>query len=764
MNVYASGKLTLDEVLSQGTLSDLGILTGNTASALTTSNSGLNLSALTSGMSLSLPAESTNGFTLSPTITTDWTNGINWTPQSSEYNINIDNLLTSTDNIVNPFQSSFNITPSVVFDYTGSPLASSIPNVLNSLADISVVQQQENRTTNSVAYRSAASTISLVHGGGTGIVSGYYGFIYEQSAGNWAQRGFGTPIVNSSQAYNTAVSMVGSYSFPVTTSITSTIYYDVLSFADFPAIFMQGLTLPVEQLGSDGAITASYKNMAALSDSDLSEVFASGLPGGVFCLNQVDPLIFDLTGNGFKISSVASSGVVFDMDNDGYLENTAWFGTGNAALVIDLNNNGKIDGAFELVSENFNTKPGAAPQFKTGFDVLRYFDQSTQGGNNDGVMDSQDLVYSRLQLWQDNGNAKTETGELIAFSGAINLNQVTSTNADYNGSRLAMTAAWGGAANRIGQFYFSINEDGVAFARDAAGLFVVSEDRATTSYMGDASSQTIDLTALGIHRVSGGQGDDIIIGSSGDDVLAGGQGVDQLSGGAGNDQLNVDDSDNLSAINGGDGFDTLVLSGSTGRTIAMTGMAIEQVIAGLGDDVIIGAGTSSVYIKAGGGNDMVIGGIANDIMGGGDGNDVMYGSGGTDVLQGGLGNDVLNGGSGTDWMMGGAGNDAYSVDDAADTVVEVAGEGVDLVESSLNWILGAELENLQLLGSAALTATGNSAANTLTGNQGDNQLAGLAGDDILDGGAGSDSLVGGDGSRYPDWWCRGRHPDGRLGR
>ena len=71
---------------------------------------------------------------------------------------------------------------------------------------------------------------------------------------------------------------------------------------------------------------------------------------------------------------------------------------------------------------------------------------------------------------------------------------------------------------------------------------------------------------------------------------------------------------------------------------------------------------------------------------------------------------------------------------------------LDTVQSSVNYTLGNNLENLVLTGSAALTGTGNSQNNVITGNSGNNILDGKAGNDTLDGGAGVDTLLGGLGN------------------
>jgi len=61
------------------------------------------------------------------------------------------------------------------------------------------------------------------------------------------------------------------------------------------------------------------------------------------------------------------------------------------------------------------------------------------------------------------------------------------------------------------------------------------------------------------------------------------------------------------------------------------------------------------------------------------------------------------------------------------------------VFASLNWILGAELEELILSGTANLNGTGNALGNIITGNSGNNSLSGGVGNDSLVGGRGNDT-------------------------
>lgn len=131
-----------------------------------------------------------------------------------------------------------------------------------------------------------------------------------------------------------------------------------------------------------------------------------------------------------------------------------------------------------------------------------------------------------------------------------------------------------------------------------------------------------------------------------------------------------------------------------------------------------------------------------DTLTGSSGDDEIYGLGDNDTLNGGDGADLLDGGTGQDTMTGGAGDDTYFVDNVFDSVVEAASEGTDLVSSSVNYALSANVENLTLTGSA-VSGSGNALRNTIHGNAGDNSLFGGDEKDTLYGEGGNDTLYGG---------------------
>ncbi|HCX32975.1 MAG TPA: furin, partial [Rhodocyclaceae bacterium] len=92
------------------------------------------------------------------------------------------------------------------------------------------------------------------------------------------------------------------------------------------------------------------------------------------------------------------------------------------------------------------------------------------------------------------------------------------------------------------------------------------------------------------------------------------------------------------------------------------------------------------------------------------------------------------------------GNDTYIVDAPGDVVVELPGQGADLVKSAIDYTLGSNLEYLMLTGTAATAASGNAGDNLIRGNAGDNLIQGAGGNDNLEGGGGLDVLQGGEGT------------------
>jgi Ca2+-binding RTX toxin-like protein len=156
-----------------------------------------------------------------------------------------------------------------------------------------------------------------------------------------------------------------------------------------------------------------------------------------------------------------------------------------------------------------------------------------------------------------------------------------------------------------------------------------------------------------------------------------------------------------------------------------------------------GAGTGD-FFQGDALRDIVDGLGGQDDLSGGGGNDDLNGGSGHDVLTGGDGDDLLNGGTENDTVYGGAGNDKFIVDNAADFVVELIGEGtVDRVYASVSNQLLAEAE-VEILNTAsnggvgAINLVGNEFAQTIIGNAGANIINSLGGVDTMQGLGGND--------------------------
>jgi trimeric autotransporter adhesin len=232
-------------------------------------------------------------------------------------------------------------------------------------------------------------------------------------------------------------------------------------------------------------------------------------------------------------------------------------------------------------------------------------------------------------------------------------------------------------------------------------------------------------------------GDDRLIGGDGDDVLDGGAGGDFMYGGLGNDTYFVADAGDTVAENGGEGIDTVYAS----RDLNISG-GIENLI--LLGSAVLGWGSEDANVITGnaGGNNLN-GRGGDDILIGAAGNDILNGWTGDDVVMGGDGSDLLDGGEGDDVLIGGAGGDQYFLDSAADTMIENAGEGGDVILTAMHFRLPANVEGLTLRGVDDLQGYGNEL---------DNSIRGTSGNNLLDGGAGADTMVGltGDDTYFVD--------------
>ena len=194
-----------------------------------------------------------------------------------------------------------------------------------------------------------------------------------------------------------------------------------------------------------------------------------------------------------------------------------------------------------------------------------------------------------------------------------------------------------------------------------------------------------------------------------------------------------------------------LLTGTAGNNTLDGSLGADTMSGGAGNDTCFVVNAGDVVIKAaGGGSDTVaasfdyaltVGEIENLTLTGAA--HVGTGNASANAMIGGSGADTIDGGGGADLLTGGAGDDRYIVD-GLDTVVDLAGGGIDTMVAGVSTTQAAEVDRLELSGTGTI-GTGNALDNLMTGGAGNQMLIGLDGNDTLDGGTGADTMEGGNG-------------------
>jgi Ca2+-binding RTX toxin-like protein len=414
------------------------------------------------------------------------------------------------------------------------------------------------------------------------------------------------------------------------------------------------------------------------------------------------------------------------------------------------------------------------------YTIMSYFSASTTGAQHAGF-------YAQTPLMDD----------ILAIQSLYGANLTTRSDATVYGFHSSLAGSVYDFSRNTAPI-LCIYDAGGDDTLDLSGYATGSRISLVAGSFSDGAGMTNNISiarGVTIENAIGGSGNDSLTGNGADNRLDGGAGADTLVGGLGDDVYVVDNAGDTvveqlnqgtdivySAINYtlGANVENLTLLGTAaingmgntlnnvllGNTAANTlvggegndkldgGAGADSLVGGLGDDAYIVDNVGDVVVEQlNQGTDTVYSAI-NYTLGANVENLTLIGAAATsgtgnalnNVLLGGGGNDRLDGLAGADTLVGGLGNDAYIVDNAGDVVVEQASQGTDLVYSAISYTLVTDVENLTLLGTAAINGTGNTLNNVLVGNAAANTLSGGDGNDTLIGGAGSDSYVIGRGN------------------
>ncbi|MHB1677396.1 MAG: lipase family protein [Sulfuriferula sp.] len=289
----------------------------------------------------------------------------------------------------------------------------------------------------------------------------------------------------------------------------------------------------------------------------------------------------------------------------------------------------------------------------------------------------------------------------------------------------------------------------------------------------------------------GGEGNDILIGNSGNAVFVAGSGNETIYGGSGtNDYQFINGFGNIelgstksgdtfqfgagisladltvSATIGSDGSDALLIQTNNGGSVIIDNglngaitqfafadgslLSLAQLMAQTNTTpATLATATGNVIFSAyggdsltgGTGNDTIYGWNGNDTLTAGSGNQTIHSESGHDLIMGGVGNDTLIS-AGFDTMLGGTGNTTFVVQSTTDLIqAQSTGSNINTVKSSVSYVLSANIQNLTLIGTAAISGTGNDIANTITANSGDDTLIAGTGIATLAGGTGNDTFI-----------------------
>ncbi|WP_037293814.1 calcium-binding protein, partial [Ruminococcus flavefaciens] len=521
-----------------------------------------------------------------------------------------------------------------------------------------------------------------------------------------------------------------------------------------------------------------------------------------------DPLIIDANRDG-KIETIGlDKKVFFDLDANGFAENTAWAGKFEGFLALDLDGSGFIENGRELFGDETFKADGV--RATSGFDALSQYDE-----NEDNIIDENDTIFEKLLLWVDsNSNGVSDKGELVSIADAgiqsisVDFEEIMGENDPENGVKVTHKSTVSfteGDPVEISEHWFDVSGveskdlhdfgDGTSMTGvDSFGSIMTLNNAIMADTTGELmtmvetfkhSSDFIEKRIL-IKKILYFLGDvnDIDPDSRGGNIDARDLAVIErfmdvdfvgVNGSNPNStaasilknvfgQLetlyyNLLDSETIS----GSYFELLNLyKDENGKNILDYSIAVEELTAGESDEEI--AVEVAMFIKC---FDNIYGtryltSFVNELLAakpeykesldnlnvniiiGNDYSTTFNGTNNPDIIFAEGGDDTVNAGNGNDKIYGGDGNDKLN-GGAGDDVI-YGGTGDDTVKGDAgdDLIYGEEDNDILNGGSGNDSIYGGEGNDTLNGDTGDDVLYGDEGDDSLNGGEGNDILYGGD--------------------
>ena len=254
-------------------------------------------------------------------------------------------------------------------------------------------------------------------------------------------------------AFRTAISGVTMTTYYIGESLEGAMYYVGTNIDDW-----------VEGAGdalADAAFSMMHYGRDVFTDTlgNIAGLFQSAIAVAPV---RVDPLILDLDGDGIETTNLVGSTTHFDLDANGFAERTGWVNGDDGLLALDRDGNGRIDNGQELFGDHTVLSDGTVAT--SGFQALAEFDE-----NADGVIDSNDSIYSQLRVWQDaNGNGIATSTELKTLA------QLDIVSINLSSTVTQVSDAMNNIQRRLGSFSFANNTSG------AMGEYLLNRDQSNS--------------------------------------------------------------------------------------------------------------------------------------------------------------------------------------------------------------------------------------------------------------------------------------------